>query len=156
SCLRVATGRRLCSFSLTAPGTRRPHSRDPVRRHHVEGSRAMRKPLFALCVSVLATIALLSPARAQFGSGGHDETTEDFNSATAWNAGTGQPATPGTVPPGVTGTHLMISVVGVRVLNTATLGDSTEFIEIYNPTNSSVHLSNFYISDANADSALPR
>ena len=116
----------------------------------------MRKPLFALCVSVLATIALLSPARAQFGSGGHDETTEDFNSATAWNAGTGQPATPGTVPPGVTGTHLMISEVGVRGLNTATLGDSTEFIEIYNPTNSSVDLSNFYISDANAYSALPR
>src|SRR5438094_427022 len=103
-----------------------------------------------------ATIALLSPARAQFGSGGHDETTEDFNSATAWNAGTGQPATPGTVPPGVTGTHLMISEVGVRGLNTATLGDSTEFIEIYNPTNSSVDLSNFYISDANAYSALPR
>jgi hypothetical protein len=116
----------------------------------------MRSPILALLASLLATFTPGTPARAQLGGGGHDETSEDLtNTVTSWNATAGQAATPGTVPAGVTGTHLLISEVGVRGLNSATLGDSTEFIEIYNPTAATVDLSNFYISDVNGYSALP-
>jgi hypothetical protein len=49
----------------------------------------------------------------------------------------------------------VITEVGWRGLNSATQTDSTEFLEIYNPTLFSVDLSNYYISDVNGYSALP-
>ena len=116
----------------------------------------MRSPVLAVLASILTTLTLGTPARAQLGGGGNDETSEDLtNTATSWNPAAGQVATPGAVPAGITGTHLLISEIGVRGLNSATLGDSTEFIEIYNPTAAAVDLSTFYLSDANAYSALP-
>jgi hypothetical protein len=84
--------------------------------------------------------------------GGHDETTEDFTTA-SWAATA--PASPGTVAGGVTGAHLLISEVGMRGLNSATQADSTEFLEIYNPTSTTVDLSQYYLSDVNGYAALP-
>jgi subtilisin family serine protease len=84
----------------------------------------------------------------------HDETTEDLKGS-QWNATAGTAATPGTVAGGVTGSHLLISEVGMRGFNTALLTDSTEFLEIYNPTASSVDLSRTYLCDVNACWSLP-
>ena len=107
---------------------------------------------------LIAAVVAAAPARAQFTGGGHDESTEDFSNAvagTAWNATAGQPATPGAVAAGVTGTHLLITEVGVRGLNSAASADSSEFVEIFNPTNCTFDLSGVYLADVNGYSALP-
>lgn len=83
----------------------------------------------------------------------HDETTEDLQSA-SWNSVGGRIATPG-LASGVSGFHLLISEVGMRGWNDATRGDSTEFIEIHNPTESIVDLSHYYLSDADDYYTLP-
>ncbi len=83
----------------------------------------------------------------------HDATTEDLTGP-HWNSSTGSAATPGTAPDAY-GTHLLITEVGWRGMNGATLGDSTEFIEIKNPTPFPVALSQVYLADAGAYAALP-
>lgn len=108
----------------------------------------------AVRVGFVATAIVISAgsASAQL-VGGADETTENLASFTAW--GTASAATPGWVPGSVPGTHLLISEVGIRGINSMTVGDSTEFIEIYNPTSIVIDLSTFYLSDAITYSALP-
>lgn len=112
----------------------------------------MKKKVTA-CFALLAVgaLALALPALAQQTIGGHDETTEDHTLA-QWGAAAA--ANPGVVV-GATGAHLLITEVGWRGLNSATLADSTEYVEIYNPTAAVVVLSNCYISDVNGYSALP-
>ena len=83
---------------------------------------------------------------------GHDETTEAHN-AGQWGAAAA--ATPGTVAGGVSGDHLLITEIGWRGLNSVMQTDSTEFIEIHNPTASAIDLTNFYLSDVNAYQELP-
>ncbi len=80
--------------------------------------------------------------------GGHNETSENF-AATGGGWTTALP-TPGTVPGGLSGTHLLISEVGVRGASLAAAGgapDSSEFVEIYNPTTKPVSLDGKYLSD---------
>ena len=114
----------------------------------------MKKWASTLFLALALGLALpISQAHAQYTRGGHDETTEDFTGA-AWAAA--GLATPGTVAGGVTGSHLMITEVGMRGLNGATpqLADSSEFVEIYNPTTCTINLSRVYLSDVNAYSTL--
>jgi hypothetical protein len=110
----------------------------------------MRILLTSLAVLALV-LALTAPAMAQQIIGGHDETSENHTGA-QWAAAA--PATPGTGPI-VAGTHLLISEVGYRGLNSPTCADSTEFVEIYNPTPEPVELDNYYLCDVSAYSTLP-
>ena len=105
-------------------------------------------------VGIVSTAIVISAgaASAQLVGGG-DETTENLASAVSW--GPASAATPGTVPGGVSGTHLLISEIGIRGINSMSVGDSTEFIEIYNPTSTVIDLSMVYLSDAITYSALP-
>lgn len=82
-----------------------------------------------------------------------DATTEDHTGA-QWNAVSGTAATPGTSS-GAAGAHLLISEVGLRGINSASLTDSTEFIEIMNPTPFAIDLSRVHLADVNAYAALP-
>jgi len=102
-------------------------------------------------MALVICFALTVPAMAQQSIGGHDETTENHTLA-QWAPVA--PATPGTGPV-VAGVHLLISEVGYRGLNSATCADSTEFVEIYNPTSLTVDLSKYYLSDVSAYSTLP-
>jgi hypothetical protein len=104
---------------------------------------------FMMVILVLGFVLSLA-AQAQQSIGGQDETTENHKGA-QWAAGA--LATPGTGPV-VAGTHLLITEVGWRGLNGA-CADSTEFVEIYNPTASTVDLSKYYLSDVNGYSDLP-
>jgi hypothetical protein len=112
----------------------------------------MHKLATPFLVAALLLAAIASRAFAVTTVGGHDESTEDLTAA-SWAAAA--VANPGTVAPGVTGVHLLITEIGWRGLNSATLADSTEFIEIYNPTNSAVSLGTLYVSDVNTYSTLP-
>jgi hypothetical protein len=107
---------------------------------------------FMMMVLVLG-FALSLSAQAQQSIGGHDETTEDLSGAAAPFAA-GAAATPGSGGV-VAGVHLLITEVGWRGLNSATCADSTEFVEIYNPTSSTVDLSKYYLCDVNAYKTLP-
>jgi len=112
----------------------------------------MKRLVTACCAIASLVVAPLTAFAIEYTTGGHDETTETFAGA---NWGAAAAATPGTVPAGITGTHLLISEVGWRGLNSPTLADSTEFIEIYNPTTSPVDLSVVYLSDAQLYFKLP-
>jgi hypothetical protein len=108
----------------------------------------------ATALVAIAALCLALPAYAvEHTIGSHDETSEDFTIAGSWAAASA--ATPGTVAGGVVGTHLLITEIGSRGLNSATLADSTEFIEIFNPTSSTVDLSTLYLSDAQLYYQLP-
>jgi hypothetical protein len=104
-------------------------------------------------IAFLAAAALLvaTSAWAQLVIGGNDESTEDHTGA-QWAAAAA--ATPGTSGV-VAGSHLLITEVGMRGLNSATLADSTEFVEIYNPTGAAIDLSNYYLSDVNSYYTVP-
>lgn len=112
----------------------------------------MLNPATRLLTAALFLAATATLALAQQTTGGHDESSEDLTAA-SWSAAAA--ATPGTVAGGITGAHLLITEIGWRGLNSATLTDSTEFIEIYNPTAAAVDLGNYYVSDVNAYSTLP-
>jgi hypothetical protein len=112
----------------------------------------MLKSATRVLAAVVFLAAIATPTLAQQTVGGHDESTDDFTGA-SWAAAA--PANPGTVASGVTGVHLLITEIGWRGLNSATLTDSTEFVEIYNPTGDVVDLGKYYVSDVNAYSTLP-
>jgi hypothetical protein len=112
----------------------------------------MRKSATHLLAAVLFLAAIATPVLAQQSVGGHDESTEDHTGA-SWGAAAA--ATPGTVGAGVTGVHLLLTEIGWRGLNSATLADSTEFMEIYNPTNELLDLAKYHVSDVNTYSTLP-
>ncbi len=111
----------------------------------------LHKSATILMMAMVICFALAAPAMAQQAKGGHDETTENHKGA-QWAAAAA--ATPGTGPV-VGGVHLLISEVGYRGLNSATCADSTEFVEIYNPTSLPIDLSKYYICDVSAYSTLP-
>ncbi|MDI6808225.1 MAG: lamin tail domain-containing protein [Candidatus Eisenbacteria bacterium] len=111
----------------------------------------MHKFLMTSLAIVGLVFALAAPAVAQQIIGGHDETTENHKGA-QWAAAA--PATPSTGPV-LAGAHLLLSEIGYRGLNSATCADSTEFVEIYNPTSEPVDLSNYYLSDVNTYYTLP-
>jgi hypothetical protein len=105
-----------------------------------------------LMMVLVVCFAFAVPVMAQQSKGGHDETTEDHTLTPPWAAVA--VATPKTGPV-VAGVHLLISEVGYRGLNSAACADSTEFLEIYNPTSSTIDLSKYYLSDVTAYSTLP-
>ncbi len=99
----------------------------------------------ALVLVALGAVLATSPARAQSCSiGGHNETSENFAAGGGWATAN---MSPGTVPGGLSGTHLMISEVAVRGAGTGAGSDSSEYVEIYNPTGKPVSLDDKYISD---------
>jgi len=104
-----------------------------------------------LMMAMVICFALAVPAMAQQAVGGHDESTEDHTGAQWAPVAVATPKT----GPVVGGVHLLISEVGYRGLNSATCADSTEFVEIYNPTSTTVDLSKYYICDVSAYSTLP-
>ena len=87
-------------------------------------------------IAFLASAALLvaTSASAQYVIGGHNETSESFTGA-QWATIN---MTPGTVSCAVSGNHLLITEVAPRGLGTGTLSDSSEVVEIYNPTTQAV------------------
>jgi Lamin Tail Domain len=101
----------------------------------------MRKVTPVLLV-MLATLAFAVPAWAQYTIGGHNETSENFG--TGWTTAI---PTPGTVPSGLTGAHVLITEIAARGVGAGSLSDSSEFVEIFNPSTLAVDLSNYYISD---------
>jgi len=113
----------------------------------------MTKLVTFVMFALVFCFALSLPVLAQQSIGGHDETTEDHTGA-QWAAAA--PATPKTGP-ALGGVHLLISEVGWRGTNSTTLSwaDSTEFVEIYNPTSTTIDLSKYYLSDVNGYKALP-
>jgi hypothetical protein len=95
--------------------------------------------VIALCLPPLA-----APAHAQSCTiGGHNETSEKFAPG-GWSTIN---MTPGTVVGPPTGTHLLISEVAPRGAGTGALSDSSEYVEIYNPTPAPISLTNVYLSD---------
>jgi hypothetical protein len=83
----------------------------------------------------LVLLAAAAPARAQYATGGHDETSEPMGAAFV----TTSPPTPGVCGAGAS-SHLLISEVVV----TPTAG---EFIEICNGTGTAVALDRYYLTD---------
>lgn len=114
----------------------------------------MSKFVTFLMVVLVLGFALSLSAQAQQSIGGHDESTEDHTVTPPWAAAA--LATAGVVNPAVAGSHVLMTEIGVRGWNGAgTLNDSTEFIEIYNPTSNTIDLSKYYLSDVNGYKALP-
>ncbi len=102
----------------------------------------------SLAVATVLVLVLGGPRAAATTSaiGGADQTSENFSATGGWQAVN---MTPGCLPTGVTltGTHLLISEVAPRGAGTGASSDSSEYIEIYNPTALSVSLDNYYLSD---------
>lgn len=90
-----------------------------------------------LCIGAALPAAAVCPP-----GGGYDETSEDFSAAAGnWIVAT---ATPGTVGGTLWAEDLLITEVSYTANN-------QEFVEIYNPTNRTISLDNYYLSDdANA------
>src|SRR2546425_1172703 len=106
----------------------------------------MKRVCLLLAVVALGAVLATSLAGAQSCSiGGHNETSENFAPG-GWTIAN---MTPGFVPAGVSASHLVISEVAPRGAGTGAGSDSSEYIEIYNPTSRPVRLDNKYISDDN-------
>ncbi|HEX7878834.1 MAG TPA: lamin tail domain-containing protein, partial [Candidatus Eisenbacteria bacterium] len=95
--------------------------------------------LLVLCASL--------PATPTFGQtctiGGHNETSENFAPG-GWGI---TPPTLGSGPAGLPVPHLVISEVAPRGFGNGVASDSSEYVEIYNPTARPVHLDDKYLSD---------
>jgi len=105
----------------------------------------MKRVCLPLALAALVAVAATSPSGAQSCSiGGHDETSENFASAAGWAT---PPANPGSVAAGVSANHLVISEVAPRGISITAGSDSSEYVEIYNPTTRPVDLGDKYISD---------
>ncbi len=104
----------------------------------------MKRVCLPLALVALSAVLATSPVNAQSCSiGGHNETSENFAPG-GWATIN---MTPGTVPGAPSGTHLVISEVAPRGAGTGAASDSSEFVEIYNPTTKPVLLDGKYISD---------
>lgn len=104
----------------------------------------MKRILLSFALGALSVLLATSPANAQSCTiGGHNETSENFTPAGGWTTAN---MTPGTVL-APAGTHLVISEVAPRGAGTGAASDSSEYIEIYNPTSRPVSLDDKYISD---------
>jgi PKD domain-containing protein/Big-like domain-containing protein len=101
--------------------------------------------LFAILGTLLVTLAgSTGAADTPPTIGGPDVTSENFTSTGGWRAIN---MTPGWVPFALTGNHLLISEVAPRGAGTGAVSDSSEYMEIANPTSSRVALDNYYVSD---------
>src|SRR6267378_2553478 len=104
----------------------------------------MKRVWLPLALVALGVALASPPARAQSCSiGGHNETSENFAPG-GWATVN---MSPGTITGAPSGTHLVISEVAPRGCGTGVVSDSSEFIEIYNPTSKPVRLDDKYISD---------
>ena len=102
---------------------------------------------FCLALALVASSVLLAtrPADAQSCSvGGHNETSENFTAAGGWTVANMSPGVASGAP---TANHLVFSEIAVRGAGTGAASDSSEYIEIYNPTARPVSLDDKYISD---------
>ena len=105
----------------------------------------MRRTSTLLGLCLLLLLPLASAAGADCAIGGHNETSENFTTAAGGWAALNM--TPGFVAPVPVGSHLLISEVAPRGAGTGAGSDSSEYVEIYNPTSSPVSLDNLYLSD---------
>src|SRR5882757_5814863 len=97
----------------------------------------MKRVLPLLALVAFGSLLALSPAVAQTCSiGGHNETSENFAPG-GWSI---LGVSPGAIPAALPGTHLLISEVAPRGVSTTAGSDSSEFVEIYNPTTKPVKL----------------
>ena len=104
----------------------------------------MKRVCLPLALVALGALLASPPASAQSCSiGGHNETSENFAPG-GWSI---IPGTPGTIAGAPSGTHLVISEVAPRGAGAGSLSDSSEYVEIYNPTSKPVSLDDKYISD---------
>ena len=98
-----------------------------------------------LAFAAWSVLAATSPANAQPCSiGGHNETSENFTASGSWTTAN---MSPGVALGPPTASHLVFSEVAVRGAGTGAASDSSEYIEIYNPTAKPVSLDDKYISD---------
>ncbi len=109
--------------------------------------RMVGKMVATLIAAVSLVMLFAVPSvRAQQGcfTGGHVETSEDLSAAGSWViAG----RSPGAVLGAPTASHLVITEVAPRGFGTGAGSDSSEYVEIYNPTPNTVSLDHYYISD---------
>jgi hypothetical protein len=105
----------------------------------------MKRITTLLAAVALGALFVTQAARAG-GSfiGGHVETSENLTALGGWTTAN---MSPGSVLGAPSAPHLVFSEVAVRGAGTGTLSDSSEYIEIYNPTTMPVVLDNYYISD---------
>jgi hypothetical protein len=104
----------------------------------------MKRLCLLLCLAVLSASLVATRAHAQSCSiGGHDETSENFAPGGWGIVG----ASPGAGPAGLPVAHLVISEVAPRGFGIGALSDSSEYVEIYNPTSRPVDLDDKYVSD---------
>jgi len=105
----------------------------------------MKRVWLPLALVALSAFLVSPPANAQSCSiGGHNETSEFFGPTGGWAIIN---MSPGTIVGAPSGTHLVFSEVAPRGAGTGTASDSSEYIEIYNPTANPVKLDDKYISD---------
>ena len=104
----------------------------------------MKRVLPLLAMVAFGALLALSPAGAQTCSiGGHNETSENFATG-GWGTTN---MSPGTVSGAPFAFHLVISEVAPRGAGTGAASDSSEYLEIYNPTPNPISLNGKYISD---------
>jgi len=106
----------------------------------------MKRAWSLLALVVLAVVLLAAPALAQSCSiGGHNETSENFAPG-AWAITL---PTPGAVAGPPSASHLLISEAAPQGISATSGSDSSEYVEIYNPTAMEVSLDNVYLGDDN-------
>lgn len=104
----------------------------------------MKRVCNALALAALGALLAISPAGAVTCSiGGHNETSENFATG-GWATSN---MTPGTVSGAPFAFHLVISEVAPRGAGTGAGSDSSEYLELYNPTPNPISLDGKYISD---------
>ena len=101
-----------------------------------------------ITAAAVITLAFCGPGAGRAGPtiGFFDATSENFGASGGWGIIN---MSPGCLPAGVTltGNHLLISEVAPRGAGTGTNSDSSEYVEIYNPTPNPVSLADYYLSD---------
>src|SRR5512140_1760025 len=104
----------------------------------------MKRATFVVALMAACAGLLPMPGGARASSiGGHNETSENFLTG-GWTVAN---MTPGTVLGSPTASHLVFSEIAPRGAGTGAASDSSEYIEIYNPTPNPVALGDKYVSD---------